>query len=109
MIWLSRRVRSTCLVLAIVCANFFALSEYIRLTTTLSRMFRHALGLVRPVVTSSVRPPPVRDWMFLSGGPMYLTLAFRRLVKTPFVTAVAALSLALGIGANAAIFSLFDQ
>jgi putative ABC transport system permease protein len=40
---------------------------------------------------------------------MYITLAFRRLVKTPFVTAVAALSLALGIGANAAIFSLFDQ
>ena len=30
-------------------------------------------------------------------------------MKTPFVTAVALLSLALGIGANAAIFSLFDQ
>ena len=29
--------------------------------------------------------------------------------KTPFVTFVAALSLALGIGANGAIFSLFDQ
>src|SRR5687768_14979425 len=35
--------------------------------------------------------------------------AFRTLFKTPFVTAVAVLSLALGIGANAAIFSLFDQ
>ncbi len=38
-----------------------------------------------------------------------LKLAFRRLAKTPFVTAVAVISLALGIGANAAIFSLFNQ
>ncbi|HEU4629952.1 MAG TPA: ABC transporter permease [Gemmatimonadaceae bacterium] len=38
-----------------------------------------------------------------------LKLAFRTLFKTPFVTAVAILSLALGIGANAAIFSLFDE
>jgi predicted permease len=38
-----------------------------------------------------------------------LKLAFRTLAKTPFVTAIAILSLALGIGANAAIFSLFDQ
>jgi predicted permease len=39
----------------------------------------------------------------------HLKLAFRRLFKTPFVTLVAVLSLALGIGANAAIFSLFEQ
>jgi predicted permease len=38
-----------------------------------------------------------------------LKLAFRRLFKSPFVTTVAILSLALGIGANAAIFSLFNQ
>jgi len=38
-----------------------------------------------------------------------LKYAFRTLIKSPFVTAVAVLSLALGIGANAAIFSLFDQ
>jgi hypothetical protein len=38
-----------------------------------------------------------------------LKLALRSLTKTPFVTTVAILSLALGIGANAAIFSLFDQ
>ncbi|MFA5908801.1 MAG: ABC transporter permease [Vicinamibacterales bacterium] len=36
-------------------------------------------------------------------------LALRTLFKTPFVTAVAILSLSLGIGANSAIFSLFDQ
>jgi predicted permease len=38
-----------------------------------------------------------------------LKLALRTLFRTPFVTIVAVLSLALGIGANAAIFSLFDQ
>jgi predicted permease len=38
-----------------------------------------------------------------------LKLAFRRLVKTPFVSIVAIVSLALGIGANAGIFSLFEQ
>jgi predicted permease len=38
-----------------------------------------------------------------------LRLAFRTLFRTPFVTAVAVLSLALGIGANSAIFSLFNQ
>ena len=36
-------------------------------------------------------------------------LAFRTLFRTPFVTVVAISSLALGIGANAAIFSLTDQ
>ncbi len=36
-------------------------------------------------------------------------LAFRTLRKTPFVTLVAAISLALGIGSNTAIFSIFDQ
>src|SRR6188472_96292 len=38
-----------------------------------------------------------------------LKVALRTLFKTPFVTAVAIVSLALGIGANAAIFSLFNQ
>ena len=40
---------------------------------------------------------------------MNLKLAFRRLLKTPVVSLVATVSLALGIGANAAIFSLYDQ
>ena len=38
-----------------------------------------------------------------------LRLAFRTLVRTPFVTTIAVLSLALGIGANAAIYSALDQ
>src|SRR3954452_24978839 len=38
-----------------------------------------------------------------------IKFALRTLFKTPFVTAVAIVSLALGIGANAAIFSCFNQ
>ncbi len=38
-----------------------------------------------------------------------LKLAFRTLFKSPFVTVVAIISLALGIGANAAIFSIFNH
>ncbi|MEP6690992.1 MAG: ABC transporter permease [Gemmatimonadaceae bacterium] len=38
-----------------------------------------------------------------------LTTAFRTLFRAPFLTTVAILSLALGIGANAAIYSLFNQ
>jgi predicted permease len=38
-----------------------------------------------------------------------LKLAFRAFSKTPIITGVAVLSLALGIGANAAIYSIFDE
>ena len=38
-----------------------------------------------------------------------IKLAFRTLFRTPFVTIIAILSLGLGIGANAAIYSMFDQ
>lgn len=38
-----------------------------------------------------------------------IKFAIRKLINTPFITTVAVLSLALGIGANAAIYSLFEQ
>ncbi len=38
-----------------------------------------------------------------------LRFAFRTLSRTPLVTLVAILSLALGIGGNTAMFSLLDQ
>src|SRR6185503_5201829 len=38
-----------------------------------------------------------------------LSFALRMLWKTPFVSAVAILSLGLGIGANTAIFTMFNQ
>lgn len=38
-----------------------------------------------------------------------LKFALRTLFRTPFVTAIAVVSLALGIGSNTAIFSLFNQ
>ena len=40
---------------------------------------------------------------------MPLKSAFRSLLKTPVVTTVAVLSMALGIGTNVAIFSIFNQ
>jgi hypothetical protein len=38
-----------------------------------------------------------------------LKFAIRTLFRTPFVTAIAIVSLALGIGATAGIFSVFHQ
>src|SRR6185369_5998995 len=38
-----------------------------------------------------------------------ITLAVRALSRTPIITTVAALSLGLGIGANAAIYSIFHS
>jgi hypothetical protein len=63
-----------------------------------------------PAVVFVLVPKPRRHPVTAAGHAMTnLKLAFRRLLKAPFVTSVAILSLGLGIGANAAIFSLFNQ
>src|ERR1041385_8371088 len=54
-------------------------------------------------------PSPYSRWPSTGHRMRNVKLAFRTLFKTPFVTIVAVLSLALGIGANAAIYSLFNQ
>src|SRR5215475_14664716 len=48
-------------------------------------------------------------FQFIDQLRAYLRYALRACRKSPFVTVIAILSLGLGIGANAAIFSLFDQ
>src|SRR5689334_18714758 len=57
-----------------------------------------------PVGDSNARDQPA-----VQGDMRNLRLAYRTLFRTPLVTGVAILSLALGIGANAAIYSLFHE
>ena len=49
-----------------------------------------------------------RRWAWLTGLHQDVTFGFRIMRKAPVVTLAAALSLALGIGANTAIISLMD-
>jgi predicted permease len=76
---------------------------------TIADLLRAAAGEWRAVLWASAQPsPPARRRPSIGVLMPNVRLAFRTLAKTPLVTTVAALSLALGIGANTAIFSLFD-
>jgi hypothetical protein len=53
------------------------------------------------------RPTHVSGW--LDSALRDLQYSFRTLARTPDFTAIAVLTLAFGIGANSAIFTLLDQ
>ena len=55
----------------------------------------------------AVRPAHVSGWLDIALRD--LQYSFRMLARTPGFTAIAVLTLALGIGANTAIFTLLDQ
>jgi predicted permease len=57
--------------------------------------------------TGDARPQNVSRW--LDSALRDLLYSFRTLARTPGFTAIAILTLALGIGANTAIFTLLDQ
>lgn len=68
-----------------------------------------------PVRCRTFETPPVRHPFLLQDFPpdqrpmQNLKYAVRTLLKTPFVSLIAIVSLALGIGANAAMYSMFNQ
>src|SRR5262245_24498839 len=73
------------------------------------RSMRSAKFDARLMPWRSFRLNLFRRWrVYPSARMLNLKFALRTLFKTPFVTVVAIVSLALGIGANAAIFSLFS-
>ena len=69
--------------------------------------FRRELSSNRPSGgESSARPPGVPRWLASFRTFRFALRTFRR---NPGFTAIAVLSIALGIGANTAIFTLVDQ
>ncbi len=67
------------------------------------------LDMIGQPCRAAHKPFPPRSVVYSFTIMPNLKFALRTLFKTPFVTIVAIVSLALGIGANAAIFSLFNQ
>ena len=75
------------------------------LSPTVLRLRRETRGMPLP---QGSPPSSGRGDGFVTGLPSDLKFAVRMLLKAPAFTAVAVLSLALGIGPNTAIFSLVD-
>jgi putative ABC transport system permease protein len=81
-------------------------SQALRLSTRL--LVRHALDrLRRPRAGPAAPAQPPGDPLMRTLGPE-IRHAFRAILKRPGMSAVIVLTLALGIGANAAVFALVD-